>query len=179
MPRLIAQDEKAESTKKLQIKTADRGIVQKIIRLDTCGWKPKQIADEVCLSGSRISIIMHSPMYVKARDDFANKLESKTIDKESTKEVEGDYVTQKIKTLARDAIDTKAELLDSEMDTVRSAVSSDILDRAGYAAKKETRVTTISMSEKVAERIEKVMGYDESAKYERNRQVKVTQEVPA
>lgn len=177
MPTLVPQELKSPSTIALQPKTLDKGTVQRIMHFDLCGWKHVDISKEVGLCQSRISIIVQSPLYKMEIARRRKELQSTIVDKESTLAVEGDYVQQRIKKYAKQAIDVEGELLVEGKQEVRLSASKDLLDRAGYTPKREVQTTTLSMTTKMADRIEEVIKYDESAKHERHQSITVKKEV--
>jgi len=156
---MLPQSEKSQSHKNAQPKH-DRGIIQLIIAHDLCGWSRGKIADEVDLTPSRISVIMNSPLYLAQRAERKKEFVSTVIDKKATEIVAGDPVENRIKELATTAIETKAFLLENAgSDFVKNSVASDILDRAGYRPEVKRTVTSIEVTEKMADRFERVLGY--------------------
>jgi len=132
-----------------------------MILLDIAGAKGKEIARAIGLTEARVSLIRNSPLYQRQLEIERAKLEQKVLEKQSTKVVEGDPVTQRLKELALDAVNTYEELLrNSDSDFVRKSSADAILDRAGYKAKTESTKVSIEVTERMAQRFEEVLKYE-------------------
>lgn len=132
--------------------------IQLIIALDICGYNGNQIAEQTGLTASRVSIIRNSPLFIQERDSQRDKLQKEVISKKSDKIVAGDPVEQRIKDLALKAVGVYEGIIDNgkgEMSKIASANA--ILDRAGYKAHTDKTVLSVEVTEKMADRFERVL----------------------
>lgn len=140
--------------------------------LELTGRGNGDIAEALGMTSSRISIIRGSPMYQAQLEVERGKLKAQILDKQSDKVVFGDPIEEKLKALAARAVDRYESLLDeSSSDMVRKSTADSILDRAGYKAHTEKTKVTVEVTEKMADRFERVLGYEPSKDA---RQTKVT-----
>ncbi len=157
MPITKPQNLKALSTISLQPDKMSSKI-QLIIALDISGSNGKEIARQTGLSENRISIIRNSPLYMSQRELKWQQLQNQVLSKKSNAIVAGDPVKQKIKSLAIEAANEYESLLhSSKSDFVRKSAADAILDRAGYRPKTEQTRVSIEVTDKMAQRFEKVL----------------------
>lgn len=176
MPLIKPQNMRAISTLEHQPDNMSSKI-QIMIALDIAGYNGNEISENVGLCPTRVSQIRTSPMYKEAREIKWKELQDKVVEKKASEIVSGDPVEQKIKSLALEAVQTYETLLrEGSTDFVKKSTSDAILDRAGYKAKSEKQVVTVEVTDKMAERFERVLG-NESPKNARTSKVKFTQEV--
>ena len=97
-------------------------------------------------------------MYLQERQRRWQELQEQVIGKKTDKIVAGDPVENRIKDLALKAVGVYEHIIDSgkgEMAKIASANS--ILDRAGYKAKTDRTILSVEVTEKMADRFEKVL----------------------
>lgn len=142
-----------------------------IMCMDLAGKGTGDIARELGMTDSRISIIKHSPLYLDRIAVEREKLKDLYRDKQTDKLMTGDPVEQALKGAALDAARKKIELMhDGKSEFVQLAASGDILDRAGYKAHQEKTTSTIEITEKMADRFENALKMGSTVK------IKLTQE---
>lgn len=132
--------------------------IQLIIALDICGYTGNQIAEQLGMTPGRISIIRQSPLFTQERNAQRERLTAEVLGKQSDKIVAGDPVENKIKDLALKAVGIHKEIMENgkgEMARITSANS--ILDRAGYRAKTDRTIVSVEVTEKMANRFERVL----------------------
>jgi hypothetical protein len=132
--------------------------IQLIIALDICGYTGNQIAEQTGMTASRISIIRNSPLFIQERDSQRARLTAEVIGKKSDSIVAGDPVENEIKDLALKAVGVHKAIMETgkgEMSRIASANS--ILDRAGYKAKTDKTVVSVEVTERMADRFERVL----------------------
>jgi hypothetical protein len=157
MPEVVPRELKSEKSianepDKLSSK------IQVIIALDICGYTGNQIAEKIGMTASRVSIIRNSPLFIQERDAQRTRLQSQVIDKKSTEIATGDPVENRIKELALKAVGVYENIIDNgrgEMAKIASANS--ILDRAGYKPHTDKTVLSVEVTEKMADRFERVL----------------------
>jgi len=176
MPLIKTQEEKSLAHRALQPQNMTSRI-QLIIMMDISGYTNNDIAKAIGLSVPRVSVIRNSPMYKQQREVKWGELSAKVVDKASDKVVAGDPVENKIKGLALEAVGKYEDLLGgAKSEFVRKAVADAILDRAGYRPHTDRTVVSIEVTEKMANRFERVLGY-ESAEDARTPKIRVKTEV--
>lgn len=176
MPKLVPQSLKAMSTIELQPDKITPKI-EVIMAMELTGRKGKDIAAELGLCESRVSIIRNSPLYINRLAEMRSELEERFMEKRSDKLSSGDPVEEALKGAALDAAQKKIDLMQySANELVQSAAAGDILDRAGYKSHTEKTKVTVEITEKMADRFEKALRY-ESNDNDRASTVRVTQEV--
>mgnify|MGYP001615000632 FL=1 len=132
--------------------------IQLIIALDIAGYNGNQIAEDIGLTPSRISIIRNSPMYKQERDRKWEELQKQVISKKTDKIVAGDPVDIRLKEMALAAVDVYGELIkDGKSEMARKTAADAILDRSGYKPHTEKTVLSVEVTEKMADRFEKVL----------------------
>ena len=142
----------------LEPKNADKNTVQLIMAYDLGGWKQGDIARTVGLTQSRVSIIMNSPLYKTVRNARFKELQEQIVGSTADRVLKGDPVKQKLNSLAMAAVSVKEELLvNAESEFVKNSVASDLLDRAGYKSESKKIRTSVEVTEKMADRFEKVL----------------------
>ena len=130
-----------------------------IISMDIAGYTGNQIAEAVGMTAGRVSIIRNSPLFIQERDRKREELQSQVISKKSDQIVAGDPVEIAIKDLAINAVKKYGVLLDNaKSEMVQKATADSILDRAGYKAKTDKTVVSVEVTEKMADRFERVLG---------------------
>jgi hypothetical protein len=157
MPVLKPRELKAESSLALEPERMSSKI-QLIIALDIAGYNGNQISANVNLTPARVSIIRNSPLYLQERERRWQELQAQVIGKKTDAIVAGDPVENRIKDLALKAVGVYEDIIDSgkgEMAKIASANS--ILDRAGYKARTDRTVLSVEVTEKMADRFERVL----------------------
>jgi hypothetical protein len=176
MPKLVPQSLKSMKTIELQPDKMSPKI-EVILALDLAGRKGKDIAMELGMCESRISIIKNSPLYINRLADMRRDLEDRFMEKRSDKLSSGDPVEEALKGAALEAAQKKIDLMQySANELVQSAAAGDILDRAGYKSHTEKTKVTVEVTEKMADRFERALEY-ESNNDDRETKVSITQEV--
>lgn len=162
MPKLIPQEEKAQSTINAQPKSIEKNSVQLILLYDLSGWKQGRIAEELGMTQSRVSVIMSSPLYKAERQKRFEEMQSSLVEKKAEKAEVGDPVTKAFKDRAVEMANKKIDLaLNGKSEFVQNSATSECLAMAGYAPQKTEKKSTnasILVSEKVAQRFERVLG---------------------
>jgi len=162
MPEVKSQEEKAKSTIALQPEKMSSKI-QLIIAMDLAGFKGNSIAEAVGLTPARVSIIRNSPLFLQEREARWKTLQSQVMDKKTTEIAAGDPVEARIKDLALQAVNKYDMLLSgAKSEFVQKATADSILDRAGYKAKTDKTIVSVEVTEKMADRFERVLGYNGS-----------------
>lgn len=132
--------------------------IQVIIALDICGYTGNQIAEKIGMTPSRVSIIRNSPLFIQERDTQRAKLTAQVIDKKSSEVVAGDPVENRIKDLALQAVGVYGEILtNGKSEFAKKAAADSVLDRAGYKAKTDKTTLSVEVTEKMADRFERVL----------------------
>ena len=157
MPLVKPQELKSLKTIELQPDKMSSKI-QLIIAMDIAGYNGNAISDAVDLCVSRISIIRNSPLYMQERERKWAELQSQVIDKKSDKIVVGDPVENRIKELAMRAVQKYEGLLgEAKSEFVQKSVADSILDRAGYRVKTDRTIVSVEVTDKMADRFERVL----------------------
>lgn len=154
--------------------------IQLVVALDIAGYNGNEIAENTGYTPGRVSIIRNSPLFKEARAKRWQDLQSKVTDKKSDDIVRGDPVELKIKSLALEAVGVQAALLSGAgSEFVKNSVANSLLDRAGYKPYTEKTKISVEVTEKMADRFEKVLGrsYNGLSKDVGQTKVRVTQEV--
>jgi len=160
MPRLVPQSLKSLNTIKMQPQKVDSKM-EVIMCMDLAGKSGKAIAAELGLGECRISIIRNSPLYMSRLHELKSELEARYMDKQTDIMTTGDPVESALKTAAITAANKKIDLMrNSPNEFVASAAAGDILDRAGYKSHTERTKVTVEVTEKMANRFERALGYD-------------------
>lgn len=156
MPEYKSQEQKAESTLNAQPKDMKRTIIRDILDRDCAGWKMKDIAENVGLSQSRISVIVQSPIYVGMKKDRLNA-KSEMIDERLVNEVvDADKVIKEAKGRAAQVL---VGMLDNcKSEAVKAKVASDIV---GLNKEDKGQTIIVQINEKLGERMQKVLDYKE------------------
>lgn len=151
--------------------------IQVIMCMDLAGKQGVDIANELGLTQSRVSIIRNSPLYKTQLSVEREKLKELYREKQTDKLITGDPVESFIKERALDSVKRIYDLVvDGKSEMVSLAAAKDIADRAGYKAFTEKTVTTVEVTEKMADRFERALKY-EPADNERTTKVVVKKEV--
>lgn len=159
MPEKKPQDMKSLHTIGLQPKEMTSKI-EVILAMDVAGRKGNDIASTLGLTASRVSIIRNSPMYIAQLEAEKNRVRDMFRDKHTDNLTSGDPVEQALKDAALEAAQCKIDLMrDGKSEFVRLAASGDVLDRAGYKAASEKHVTSIEVTEKMADRFERALKF--------------------
>lgn len=175
MPRIVPQHLKTLSTIGQQPKQFNTQTLR-IILLDIAGKGTNEIAAIEGLTAARVSQIKTCPMFVQQRAVEWDNLRTKVTDKTSDM-IAGDPVESALKEAALEAANVKIELMrTSQNEYVKSGASSDILDRAGYKSHTEKTKITVQVTEKMANRFERVLEYG-SAEHEPKTTVCIEEEV--
>lgn len=158
MPTIKSQDEKTPLTIAAQPKDVGTSKVQLIMAYDLCGWQGNRIAAEVGMTPPRVSIIRNTPLYQQQLAKRKEELHQQVLAEKSGKIVAGDPVEQLLKERALDALQKKLGLMENaQSEFVQSSAASDILDRAGYGPKQKTTRRVIEVTDKMADRFERVL----------------------
>lgn len=148
-----------------------------IVMLDIGGCNGNSIAEQVGLTPNRISIIRNSPLYLQERNSQMEALRTKFLEKKSDALSTGDPVETLIRAHCMDAVKKKIELMDKgRSEFVQNAAASDLLDRGGYKSHSEKTKLTVEVTEKMADRFEKVLGYERDSD-DRQTKVKIESEM--
>jgi len=132
--------------------------IQLMIAMDIAGSSGKDMESALGMSGTRISAIRNSPLFMSRRKRKWRELQDRVIDNKVDGIVSGDPVESKIKALAIKAIEAQEKMLDGAgSEFVRNSISNSILDRAGYKAHTEKTKITVEVTDKMADRFERVM----------------------
>jgi len=157
MPTLKPRELKAKSSLALEPERMSSKI-QLIIALDIAGYNGNQISANVGLTPARVSIIRNSPMYLQERERRWSELQEQVIGKKTDAIVAGDPVENKIKDLALRAVGVYERLIDSgKSEFAQKQAADSILDRAGYKAHTDKTVLSVEVTERMADRFEKVL----------------------
>lgn len=160
MPQIKPQALKSLKTISAQPANVNTPKIDAIICMDLAGKGTNDIARELGMSVSRISIIKGTPLYIQQRDMQRESLRSLFQEKQSDRLVSGDPVENALKDAALDAAKTKIELMhNGKSEFVKLAASGDILDRAGYKSHQDKTLVSVTITEKMADRFEKALTY--------------------
>ena len=97
-------------------------------------------------------------MYKQERDRKWEELQKQVISKKTDKIVAGDPVDIRLKEMALAAVDVYGELIkDGKSEMARKTAADAILDRSGYKPHTEKTVLSVEVTEKMADRFEKVL----------------------
>ena len=157
MPEVKPRELKAESSLALE---PDRmtSKIQLIIALDIAGYNGNQIASNVDLTPGRVSIIRNSPMYLQERERRWSELQEQVVGKKSDKIVSGDPVENRIKDLALRAVGVYEKIIESgKSEFAQKQAADSVLDRAGYKAHTDKTILSVEVTEKMADRFERVL----------------------
>jgi len=158
MPEYKTQDQKAASTINAQPKDFTKTIIHQLLERDVAGWTHKAMGEDLGLSDSRISVITRSPMYVAMRDERLASLKDKVEDKVSNHIADAEDT---LKGAKLEAAETLVSIMRTgRSDMVRATVASKIVDR-GRETKGGINVV-VQINEKMGERLDKVLRYDEN-----------------
>jgi hypothetical protein len=176
MPRLVPQALKSLNTIKMQPdKTSSK--MEVILCMDLAGRTGKAIAQELGLGECRVSIIRNSPLYISRLAELRKEMEDQYMDKQTDRLTSGDPVEEALKEAAITAANKKIDLMrNSGNEFVASAAAGDILDRAGYKSHTEKTKVTVEVTDKMADRFERALGYEPDNDVGKTK-IRVTQEV--
>ncbi len=156
MPEYKSQEQKAHSTINAQPKDMGRTIIHQILERDIAGWKHIDIASDLGLTQGRISVIVRSPMYEGMKKDKLNMLHEKVTDKVSDHIADADSLLKEAK---GEAAQKLIEIMRSgRSEAVVASVAERIVDRG---LKKDGVSVVIQINEKMAEKMDKVLRYNE------------------
>ena len=159
MPRLIPQHLKSLNTIKMQPKKVDNRM-ELIMCLDVAGKSGNDIAAQLGLGATRVSIIRNSPLYLRGIEEKREQLEKQFMDKQTDVMTSGDPIEEALKDAALNAAKKKIDLMEnSGNEFVQAAAAGDILDRAGYKSHTEKTKLTIEVTDKMADRFESALKY--------------------
>ena len=176
MPRIVPQNMKAISSVEGQPDKMSSKI-QIIVALDIAGYTGNQIADNVGLCASRVSVIRTSPLFKEVRERKWRELQDRVIDKKSSEIIAGDPVENFIKEEALASVKVLRRLRDEgQSEFVQKGAAESFLDRAGYKAKTDRHATIVEVTEKMSDRFERALRYEPSTNA-RTSTIKITQEV--
>ena len=150
-----------------------------IALLDIGGATGREIAEATNYTEAHVSLIRNTPMFEALREEKRKELHAKIIDRTSSDIMAGDPVENSLKALAQDAVNKYKELLDgAESEYVVKSVADSILDRSGYKPHTTGTKVRIEVTEKMADRFERVMGMsDEPTNNVRETTVSIEEEV--
>ena len=157
MPTLKPQELRSESYQKLQPQN-NSSRIQLIIAMDIAGYSNDQISNSVGISANRVSIIKNSPLYKQEKSRWEGELNRQVIDKKSDQIVAGDPVENELKDTALIAAKRLRAIVESgKSELAQKAASDSVLDRAGYKAHTDKTVLSVEVTEKMADRFERVL----------------------
>ena len=157
MPEIVPRELKSEISIANEPEKMSSKI-QMIIALDICGWTGNDIANHIGMTPSRVSIIRNSPLFIQERDTQRAKLTAEVIDKKSSAVAVGDPVENKIKDLALRAVGVYEDIIDNgKSEFAKKSAADSVLDRAGYKARTDKTVLSVEVTEKMADRFERVL----------------------
>jgi hypothetical protein len=163
MPLCKPQELKALSSISMQPEKMSNRI-EAIMCMDLAGKGTGDIARELGMTASRISVIKGSPMYQSAIVLERDRLKEVYREKQTDRLISGDPVEQVLKDSALEAARCKVELMNNgKSEFVRLAASGDILDRAGYKAHQDKTKVTVEITEKMASRFENALAMGRTA----------------
>jgi hypothetical protein len=163
MPLVKPQCMKSLKSIAAQPQRVDTPKIDAIICMDIAGKGTNDIARELGMTASRISIIKGSPLYIQQRDVERDKLKSLFQDKQSDRLASGDPVEQVLKDAALSAAKMKIDLMQNgRSEFVKLAASGDILDRAGYKAHQDKTIVSVTITDKMADRFERAITYQQT-----------------
>lgn len=173
MPRIVPQHLKAIYTIQQQ---PDRlkDYTEIMMYAEIAGKSNNEIAQLVGLSFQRASTIRNSPLYRQQMDVLKERMRAEAIDKTTNRAL----VNEKLEDLALSAVDKYKELLDkAESQFVQKATADAILDRTGHKAFTEKTKVSVEVTERMASRFDKVLGYDEPSENARKTKISVEEKV--
>ena len=160
MPWWVPQHMKSLKTIATQPKNLDTSRIDAIMCMDIAGKSGNDIAAELGMQPTRISVIRHTPLYMQQRDEMRAKLREQFSDKQTDRLVSGDPVEQVLKDAALAAAKVKIDLMqNSRSEFVKSSAAGDVLDRAGYKAHQDKTIVSVQITEKMADRFERAITY--------------------
>ena len=160
MPWWKPQHMKSLKTIATQPKNLDTSRIDAIMCMDIAGKSGNDIAAELGMQPTRISVIRHTPLYMQQRDEMRAKLREQFSDKQTDRLVSGDPVEQVLKDAALAAAKVKIDLMqNSRSEFVKSSAAGDVLDRAGYKAHQDKTIVSVQITEKMADRFERAITY--------------------
>jgi hypothetical protein len=177
MPQLVPQVLKAESSVNAQPKRYSSRI-NMIAAMDVAGSTGNEIAAALGYTPARVSVIRTSPMYQQVVEQERSKLLVQVVNKKSTQVVE-DSVDARLKQMASRAVDTYSDLLDNaRSEIVKKTVADEILDRSGHKSRSDQSKIVVQLTEKMADRFERVMGMSDGIiQSERRTDITITKEM--
>lgn len=154
----------------------DSSNIQNILIRDIAGYKGNEIAEEMGLTSSRVSIIRRSPLYLERKEVLWAELKAKLVDKQ----VE-DVTGEEVKEVARASIVHLTRGLvtmakESKNDFSKLAATKELYKRAGLDTVTEKEVS-VTIDQKLSDRLNRVMDYDESSKNDRGSKITITKKV--
>lgn len=160
MPLIKPQNLKSLKTIAAQPVKVDTPKIDAIICMDLAGKGTNDIARELGMTASRISIIKGTPLYLQQREVERSKLREMFTEKQSDRLISGDPVEMALKDAALDSAKTKIYLMkNGKSEFVQLAAAGDILDRAGYKSHQDKTLVSVTITEKMADRFEKAITY--------------------
>ena len=176
MPINKPQSLKSLNTIKMQPEKVSSKM-EVIMCMDLAGRTGKAIAQELGLGECRVSIIRNSPLYINRLAEMRQDMESQFMDKQTDIMTSGDPIEEVLKGAALDAANKKIQLMkQSSNELVQAAAAGDILDRAGYKSHTEKTKVTVEVTEKMANRFERALGY-EHPNNDGETKIRITKEV--
>jgi vacuolar-type H+-ATPase subunit H len=158
MPLYVPQNQKTESSINAQPKNMNRTIIHQILERDVAGWKAGDIAKDVGLTASRLSVITSSPMYDAMRRERLKELGERVMEKVSDAIADADKLLEDSRAEAAGVL---VEVMrNGKSEAVRASIAERIVDRG---KEKGGVNVVVQINEKLADRLDKVMGYDERA----------------
>ena len=171
MPWWKPQHMKSLKTIATQPKNLDTSRIDAIMCMDIAGKSGNDIAAELGMQPTRISVIRHTPLYMQQRDEMRAKLREQFSDKQTDRLVSGDPVEQVLKDAALAAAKVKIDLMqNSRSEFVKSSAAGDVLDRAGYKAHQDKTIVSVQITEKMADRFERAITYTHGRTQQHNQQ---------
>lgn len=169
------QEDKSDAHRALQPKNMEKSSTQLIMMYDIAGWGTNEIAAELQMTASRVSIIKNSPLYIEQRRAKMREIASKVIDKKA-KDIAEDQAMEVLRGGRVQAATRMVSLIDDgKTDFVKLAASEKVLGINGITEKKKDSEgpRTIVVEERIAQRFGWAKEYAE-----RTRTISIT-ETPA
>jgi hypothetical protein len=150
-------EERSELRTRLDPSNPNKSAYHMIAELDVAGHNQKEICIKMGYTASWVSRIMNSPMYPLIRDKKRADLHEAVIDKVSTDIADSETILKNAKAQAAGVL---VDLLtNGRSDAVKASVATHIVDRG--LSKKEGTTVVVQITERIADRFEKVFKYDD------------------
>jgi len=150
--------------------------VQSVLIMDISGMRTKEIAKELGMTDTWISIMKNSPMYKERKEALWGKLKDKVVDKRVH-----DVTGHKVKEIARKHMEKATKILaetavDEPNAFARNAAYKELRDVAGLK-KQEEMAASITIDKKLSDRLNRIMDYDECGPNDGGAKITITKKV--